>query len=58
MKRREYQVNNTGNSVANYTEIKHICELCEGAGVVCSNMAEDDIDCPECGGKGYWTEHK
>lgn len=69
MKRKEYRVKNTGNSVANYREVWIRCDHCAGTGdAVCSecqyannkNSKESCTicpDCPECNGHGgYYTK--
>lgn len=52
---------NTGNSVANYTEELVECERCGGAGIIEIDTPKEletgfeEIDCPECSGKGTYT---
>ena len=55
-----YKIRNTGNSVANYTEEIKTCKKCKGKGKIdisdkIDNEGFDEIECPECNGKGYFV---
>ena len=52
--RKEYRVNNTGNSIANYKEVWVDCDECHGTGQAHddNDLAKQSVDCKECSGNG------
>jgi len=47
----------SGNSVADYKEIKVICKKCQDYGWI-TNIDERSTECPDCGGNGYTIQRR